>query len=308
MSPDARRVAYRLVVNGLLFWALAGTAYSVLRLTFGDRPVFIHVRWAPSVDDSARQRLERRYTLALAEPRERRTFGYALTDASRENVRGLVLDPAVEDISQIHRTAFRVGYFAPRLPYVTPHPRVPVGLEFLTIVCFLGGLASISLALLGIAAPTLVRGRLLGVRNALLDPQGALRRAASQLASWIAGRIPAASAESVALFRIVFGSALLIVPLRRPVLAAWAAEPSNVVSAAHRLMLRIFVDAPWVADWLQPWVVFWGVLFIVGAFARTAFACLTIGVFGWTLLDTTRTGYHTVSALLLALLALQSSR
>ena len=308
MSPDARRVAYRLVVNGLLFWALAGTAYSVLRLTFGDRPVFIHVRWAPSVDDSARQRLERRYTLALAEPRERRTFGYALTDASRENVRGLVLDPAVEDTSQIHRTAFRVGYFAPRLPYVTPHPRVPVGLEFLTIVCFLGGLASISLALLGIAAPTLVRGRLLGVRNALLDPQGALRRAASQLASWIAGRIPAASAESVALFRIVFGSALLIVPLRRPVLAAWAAEPSNVVSAAHRLMLRIFVDAPWVADWLQPWVVFWGVLFIVGAFARTAFACLTIGVFGWTLLDTTRTGYHTVSALLLALLALQSSR
>jgi len=116
---------------------------------------------------------------------------------------------------------------------------VPVGLEFVTIVCFLGGLASISLALLGIVAPTLVRGRLLGVKNAFLDPQGALRRAASQLASWIAGRIPAASAGSVALFRIVFGSALLIVPLRRPVLAAWAAEPSNVVSAAHRLMLRI---------------------------------------------------------------------
>lgn len=308
MSADARRAAYRLVLNGLLFWALAGTAYSVLRLTFGDRPVFIHVRWAPNVDEPARQRLERRYNLALAEPREQRTFGYALTDTSRENVRGLVLDPAVEDTHQIHRTAFRVGYFAPRLPYVTPHPRVPLGLELLTICCFLGGLASISLALLGIAAPALVHNRLLGVRNAFLDPPRALRRAVAQLASWIAGRIPAASAESVALFRIVFGSALLILPLRRPVLAVWAADPSNVVSPAHRMMLRVFVDAPWVADWVQPWAVFWGALFIVGAFARTSFACLTIGVFGWTLLDTTRTGYHTVSALLLALFAVQWSR
>ena len=305
---DARRAAYRLVTTGLVFWALAGTAYSVLRLTFGDRPVFIHVRWAPTVDDPERQRLERRYRLALAEPREPRTFGYTLTDTSRDNVRSLVLDPAVEDTDRIHRTEFRVWYRAPWRPYVTSSPRVPAGLELLTVLCFLGGLASVSLALLGIAAPTLLHGRVIGVRNAFLDPPGALRRAVTQVASWIAGHLPAASAESVALFRIVFGIALLVIPLRRPVLAAWAVDPSNVVSPAQRQMLRIFVEAPWVADWLQPWVVFWGALFIIGAFARTAFACLTIGVFAWTLLDTTRTGYHTVTALLLTLLALQWSR
>jgi hypothetical protein len=252
--------------------------------------------------------LEQRYSLALAEPKEGRTFGYALTERSRENVRSLVLDPAVEDTHLIHRTEFRVGYFTPRLPYVTPRPWMPVGLELLTVLCFLGGLAGISLALLGMAAPTLVQGRVLGVRNAFLDPPGALRRAAAQLAAWVAGRIPGASAESVALFRIVFGSALLIVVLRRPVLAAWAVDLENVVSPAQRLMLRIFVDAPWVADWLQPWVAFWGALFIVGAFARTAFACLTVGVLGWALLYTARMTHHTVSALLLALLALQWSR
>ena len=298
----------RLVVTALVCWALAGTAYAVLRLTFGDHPVYIHVRWGPYVDDAARQRLQQRYSLALAEPKEGRTFGYTLTDRSRENVRSLVLDPAVEDTHLIHRTAFRVGYFAPRRPYVTSWPWMPVGVELLTVLCLLGGLASISLALLGMTAPTLVRGRVLVARNAFLDPSGTSRRAAARLASWVAGRIPDASAESVALFRIAFGSALLIVVLRRPVLAAWAVDPLNVVSPAQRLMLRIFVDAPWVADWLQPWVAFWGALFIIGAFARTAFACLTVGILAWALLYTTRTGYHTVSALLLALLALQWSR
>ena len=70
----------RLVLTGLLCWALAGTAYAVLRLTFGERPVGIHVRWAPTIDDVARHQLEQRYQLARAELREDRTFAYALTD------------------------------------------------------------------------------------------------------------------------------------------------------------------------------------------------------------------------------------
>ena len=141
-------LASRLAVTGLLCWALAGTAYAVLRLAFGERPVSIHVRWAPIINDAVRLQLEQRYQLARAELREDRTFVYALTDRSRNNIRNLVLDPAVEDTHEIDRTAFRVGYFAPRLPYVTPSPGIPVGLEFLSVLGFLGGLASISLGLL----------------------------------------------------------------------------------------------------------------------------------------------------------------
>ena len=143
----------RLVVTWLLCWALAGTAYAVLRLTFGDRPVRIHVRWAPTVDDATRLQLEQRWRLARAESREDRTFGYALTDRSRDNIRSLVLDPAVEDTHEIDRTAFRVGDAAPRLPYVTSNPGIPVGLEFLSVLGFLGGLASIGLGLLERTAP-----------------------------------------------------------------------------------------------------------------------------------------------------------
>jgi hypothetical protein len=50
------------------------------------------------------------------------------------------------------------------------------------------------------------------------------------------------------------------------------------------------------------------VLFIAGAWARVAFAMLTLGAMLWALLYTTQTTYHTISALLLTLLCLQWGR
>ena len=150
------RSTSRLVVTGLVCWAVAGTAYAVLRLTFGDRPVSVDVRWAATVDGAARVQLEQRYRLARPEPNGDRTFSYALTDRSRENVRNLVVDPAVEDTNNIDRPASRVESSAPSLPYVTPSPIIPVGLEYLSVLGFLGGLASVGLALIK-RSPTLVR-------------------------------------------------------------------------------------------------------------------------------------------------------
>ena len=98
-------------------------------------------------------------------PKEDRTFSYALTDRSLENVRNLVRDPAVEDTHGIDRPALRVDPSAPWLPYVTPRPVIPVGLEYLSVLGFLGGLASIGLALIK-RSPTLVRW--IGVLDRLL--------------------------------------------------------------------------------------------------------------------------------------------
>ena len=147
----------RLAVTGLVCWAVAGTAYAVLRLTFGARPVSVDVRWDATVDDAARFQLEQRYRLARPEPNGDRTFSYALTDRSRENVRNLVRDPAVDDTHDIDRAAFRVETSARVLPYVTPSPGVPVGLEVLSVFGILVGLVSIGLALHQRAAPTVVR-------------------------------------------------------------------------------------------------------------------------------------------------------
>lgn len=299
---------YRLVVTGLLLWAIAATAYGTLRLTFGPRPVYVHVRWAPSIDDTARPRLEERYGLTRAELREGRTWGYTLINLSRDNIRALVGDAAVEDTHLIHRTAFRVGYFAPRRPYPTPYPRIPAGLEILSLLCLLVGVAAFGVRLLETMAPAMILGPIRVLRNTLIDPRGTLDGGARLLVVWLRARIPGASPEAVALFRIVFGIALLAVVLGRPVRGEWAAQPENVISDAQRLAVRVFTEAPWLADWIAPWLAFWGSLFIVGAMARSAFAMLAIGVFAWALLYTTGTTYHTVSALLVTLVCLFWSR
>ena len=163
----------RLVVTGLVCWAVAGTAYAVLRLTYGDRPVSVDVRWAATVDDAARVQLEQRYRLARPEPNGDRTFSYALTDRSRENVRNLVVDPAVEDTSHIDRAAARLESSADWLPYVTPNPHMPAGLEYLSVLGFLGGLAGIGLALIK-RSPSLVQW--IGVLDRLLDRKRGLIR------------------------------------------------------------------------------------------------------------------------------------
>ena len=130
----------------------------------------VHVRWAPIIDDAARLQLEERYRLARAEPMGDRTFAYALTDLARDNISNLVLDPAVDDTHEIDRTAFRVWDTAPRLPYVTSIPGMPVVLELLSVLGFLGGLASISLALFKRAAPALARDWILSLATGGSQP------------------------------------------------------------------------------------------------------------------------------------------
>jgi hypothetical protein len=278
LGPELRH-RYRVLGIALLFWTLAGGLHAGRRAVFGDRPAAVHVRWAATVNESERQRLEGVYRLTAPQLTEGRTFAYALTDVSAANVRALVLDPAVEDTHEINRTSYRIGFFSPRLPYATAHPVIPRALDALALLCVVLGVAW-----------TAVRGGL------------------ARGARWIGEHIPRVSPEAVALFRIVFGACLLIVIVRRPVTAAFAAEPSNVISGVQRGLLQLFASAPWMIDGLQWWVVFWGLLFIAGAVARFAFACLTAGVLAWALLYTTTTTYHTVSSLLLALLVLQWSR
>jgi hypothetical protein len=276
---SAIRHRYRAIGIALLFWLLAGSLYTGRRAVFGDRPAAVHVRWAATVTDSERRRLEGLYRLTAPQPTDGRTFAYALTDVSGANVQALVLDPAVEDTHEINRTSYRIGFFSPRLPYPTRHPAVPRAMDALALLCLVLGVAW-----------TTVRGGL------------------ARAARWIGERIPEASPEAVALFRMIFGACLLTVIFRRPVAAALAADTSNVISGIHRAALQMLAEVPWMVDGLLWWIGFWGVLFIFGAFARLAFASLTAGVLVWALLYTTTTTYHTVSSLLLALLVLQWSR
>lgn len=113
-----------LLVLGVALWALAGITYLTLRSTYGQRPAFVHVRWATSVDDATRASLERTHSLTEGEPRaDGRTWSYYLIDLSTENIRSLVENRAVADTHYLHRTAFRPWWRnAPRGEYQTARP------------------------------------------------------------------------------------------------------------------------------------------------------------------------------------------
>ncbi|MDA1184784.1 MAG: hypothetical protein O2930_09090 [Acidobacteria bacterium] len=134
-----------LIVAGVVLWALAGAAFGTLRSTYGQRPADVNVRWAESVNATSRDQLELAYHLTRGEQLEGRTWSYRVTDVSKDNLRRLVEDPAVDDTHQIHRTAFRIWRGATRGPYLTSRPAwVASVLEFV-VQAFVaaGGLAII---------------------------------------------------------------------------------------------------------------------------------------------------------------------
>lgn len=147
--PFGVRSSHRLLVAGLLFLAIAAAAYGALLLARGPTPVFIHVRWAPGVDDLARQAAERRYNLSEAEPLEDRTWGYTLDDLTTANVRAMVTDPAVEDTQGVDRAEFRASPTAERRPYPPSDSRLPVILFVVTVACLFLGLTTVSVGLIG---------------------------------------------------------------------------------------------------------------------------------------------------------------
>src|SRR5262245_40104523 len=72
-----RRAGSRALLAWSLF-ALGMGSNMALRAAYDTRPVFVNVRWAPSVDDAVQHRLEERYGLVSGIVQEDRTWGYFL--------------------------------------------------------------------------------------------------------------------------------------------------------------------------------------------------------------------------------------
>jgi hypothetical protein len=129
----------KLFLIGLLLAGAGAATYGLVRFT-DPRPAYVHVHWSTAVDESARQGLERKYSLEQPQQTEGLTYVYALTDLSRTNVQALVENPAVEDTRYIHRTKFRSGLFTPRLPYPTwVQAWIAGGLTLLSAMLLLAG-------------------------------------------------------------------------------------------------------------------------------------------------------------------------
>ena len=129
----------KLFLIGLLLASAGAAAYAAVRVT-DPRPAVVHVHWNTTVGESARQALERDFSLEQPQRTDGLTYIYALTNLSRTNIQSLVESPAIEDTQYIHRTKFRPGLFTPRLPYPTWAQAWMVGgLTFLSAVLLLAG-------------------------------------------------------------------------------------------------------------------------------------------------------------------------
>jgi hypothetical protein len=153
--PFAASRTHRWLTASIIAWLLAAAAYTTLRLIFARAPE-IHVRWASSVDPAARAELERRLALSGGTLDSGQTWVYFLRLPTEENIRALVLSPAVEDTHNIDRRLFRVSATAPRHgPYVTTGAQwIPPALQALAMVLALAGTATFVVAV----APAAARG------------------------------------------------------------------------------------------------------------------------------------------------------
>jgi len=143
--------------------------------------------------------------------------------------------------------------------------------------------------------------------SVLDDSAASARRAARGALHWLDACVPPASAESLAVFRVVFGAVLIAYFTEMSISPAWVGLASPE-SAFHRLALPAFAAAPVVVEWIRPWIIGWTIVFMAGAMARTSFAMMTAGALAWGLLYTMRVGAHSVQILLVTMLCLLWSR
>ena len=278
MPPILNR---RLLVTVLVLWYAAGVTYATLRLTYGERPAYLKIRWTASIGDLERGRLERLHSLTPRETRGERTWSYLLTDVSRDNIRAIVRDPAVEDTHEIDRGTFRPMAGVERPAYAGPGPAwVGSLLEWLARgFASLGALALGVLVLSGVGRPVFLQRLLASLAALLTSPHVVIAAVLQPLLRAVAARVPEAAAEAVAVFRVIFGAACL-----------WYFG-SGIGSPP-----------------IRSWIIFWAVLFIAGVWARFSYAMLTAGAIAWAALYASSVGTHPVAAPLMAMVCLMWSR
>jgi hypothetical protein len=245
--------------------------YASLRW-FGPIGAFIHVRWAPNVDDVERDALELRFCLTAREVTEGTTYSYLLVDTSTENIRRLITHPAVQDTHDLNRAAFGVADTAVQVLVAdaaaqAASQQTAAAAQFLLMGVALLAVTAIVVAIIPAQAARVARAPF------------AVARA---VARGVHDRIPDVSPEGAALFRIVFGSAAV---------AVFALSPPAQYGGL-------------ITTWL--WIS--GGLFVAGLLTRLSFAAFMLGAVAWSVVYTMESGHHPISALLIALLCLLPAR
>lgn len=267
----------------ILFLVIGGAlrgASTAIQVQQDHWPAYIHVQWESSINPEERQRLELMFGLMENELLEGTTYHYLLTDPTSANIEALVKHEAITDTQDIDRTTFRITPAAER---VSPATQEPSNENFLLNVIGTS-LAGLGLFFLGLTIVVSIAPRWVNSMP-------------SRVQRGILAQIPHGSPKAVAVFRILFGAGVLLIPISQSSLPP---DTGFIASIDSLLALR-----PFVMTWLQPWLWTWGILFIAGAITWLSFPALTMGFIVWALVF----GHtHPITALALTLIGLLPSR
>jgi len=298
--------------TAVAFALLAASLPFAARALVGPRGAIVHVRWQSSITERLREDLEARFRLADGEKLDEYTWRYDLIDPSRENIRALLIEPAVADTHNIDRPNNALDPSANR---TARRQRFPVRGDWVVtavdrLAITLAAFAAL-LTLVGTTgwtpAPGGVRLRLQRMRQQLSRLSQAL---AAPVVQFVQRGIPDVDAGTAGIFRIVFGVAVLVFFVSHPVDAGWlnATFDLEIEGPVHAAVLEWLRGRPLIADLLMPWLFTMGMAFTVGIFTRVTYALFVAGVLVWAYVAVSLASTHPHSILLLTLVALLPSR
>jgi hypothetical protein len=293
--------------------ALTSVALPLLtRVVVGPPAAVVNVRWQADIDEGERSQLERQFRLDDGERLEGTTWRYALVDRSTDNVRALVTNPAVADTSDVDRSRYEVE------PTATASSRrmrfsrggdAAVGVADALMALLVGVAVFLAIAgVSGIADSPRALGMAFKLSGARAREGG--RAVMEPVARWLTRGIPEIDRTTAGLFRIVFGTAVVLFMVSRPVNATRLETmfDPQIDGELHEMVLGWLMAHPAVSNAITPWLVVTGAAFTVGLLTRISFALFVAGAVLWGFGAVAFDSTHPHSTLLLTLIALLPSR
>jgi hypothetical protein len=272
----------------------------------------VRIQWR-SIAAADRLKLEQQFGLAEPVQLEANEWIYVPVDLSSAAIRALVTNPSVADTDGLDRRAFTIAKSPPLterrgglIPGRGWMARAAKGLAY-GLFCLAGLVLMRALVALKVVPP---QWRALAAARALVsDPIGSIKAVPSLAAAAIERAVPVASAEAAALFRIVFGAAVLLFIATHPVYPDLL-RPYEVMGAqgVYGVVVRWFSAHPAVVRAVGTYAAITGVLFVAGLFTRISYACFVCAFLLWAAVFTVTTSTHVVGVLGVTLIGLLAAR
>jgi hypothetical protein len=317
-----------MALRGAACIAAALVVAASIPVLFG-RPIRqIHIAWKVA-DTGRRVALEQRFRLSEAQALAGNRWSYVPLDTGPATLRAIVTDPAVASTDGIHLDRYVLSDTGPlterRGGLMSPAPRQAsqlakafvylagtVGTAFLLVAAFAAtGATPGALILAGWRSFEWWWGALAAASARMM---GVWRRRPTLSTAWtrtidvLGFGVPVASAQAAGLFRVVFGTAVLLYVLSTPVSPLLSPYDVPRARGLYGVLIRFLAQHPGLIDALPTAILPIGLLFVAGVATSVSYGALVLLVLVWASVATLGTSHHALASLSICLVALVPAR